>query len=142
MLLYLAHPLLFNVVLVPGNSAGMVCVMKNGCTEQVLLKGFNGFVRDLSFAFHEKRILVAAVDEYGYLLVHEIVESTAHLILQVNPDENSTSSDCHRVIWCPYVPESLKNAGKLCSFVLGITYYKYVSISDEKKGKMMLKIMS
>ncbi len=89
----------------------MVRVIRNGSTDRILLKGFRGFVRDLSFAFHEKRILVAAVDECGYLLVHEIVGSTAQLILQVNPDGVSTPSDCHRVVWCPYVPESPKNPG-------------------------------
>ena len=103
----------------------MVRVIRNGSTDRILLKGFRGFVRDLSFAFHEKRILVAAVDEYGYLLVHEIVGSNAQLILQVNPDGITTSSDCHRVVWCPYVPESPNNAGKLCLFALCtcITYY-------------------
>ncbi|XP_059352148.1 enhancer of mRNA-decapping protein 4-like isoform X3 [Daphnia carinata] len=94
---------------VPGKSAGMVRVIRNGSTDRILLKGFRGFVRDLSFAFHEKRILVAAVDECGYLLVHEIVGSTAQLILQVNPDGVSTPSDCHRVVWCPYVPENPKS---------------------------------
>ncbi|KAK4023828.1 hypothetical protein OUZ56_009226 [Daphnia magna] len=94
---------------VPGKSAGMVRVIRSGSSDRILLKGFHGFVRDLSFAFHEKRILVAAVDEYSYLLVHEIVGSTAQLILQVNPDGITTSSDCHRVVWCPYVPENPKS---------------------------------
>ena len=65
---------------------------------------------------------MAAVDEYGYLLVHEIVGSNAQLILQVNPDGITTSSDCHRVVWCPYVPESPNNAGKLCLFALCMFY--------------------
>ena len=101
------------VVLVPGKSAGMVRVIRSGSSDRILLKGFHGFVRDLSFAFHEKRILVAAVDEYSYLLVHEIIGSTAQLILQVNPDGITTATDCHRVVWCPYVPETPKTQGLL-----------------------------
>ena len=88
----------------------MVRVIKSGSSERILLKGFRGFVKDLSFAIHEKRILVAAVDEYGYLLVHEINAcsplSPITLVLQANPDGITTSSDSHRVVWCPYVPEN------------------------------------
>ncbi|XP_046460109.1 enhancer of mRNA-decapping protein 4-like isoform X4 [Daphnia pulex] len=98
---------------VPGKSAGMVRVIRTGSSDRILLKGFHGFVRDLSFAFHEKRILVAAVDEYSYLLVHEIIGSTAQLILQVNPDGITTATDCHRVVWCPYVPENPKTLDEL-----------------------------
>lgn len=56
---------------------------------------------------------MAAVDEYSYLLVHEIIGSTAQLILQVNPDGITTATDCHRVVWCPYVPENPKTLGLL-----------------------------
>ena len=89
----------------------MVRVIRRRCSDRILLKGFYGCVRDLSFAFHEKRILVAAVDEFGYLLVHEIIEGEAILILQVTPDTNMKSSDNHRVVWCPYIPDSSKNGG-------------------------------
>lgn len=89
----------------------MIRVIRNGSGDRILLKGFRGYIRDLSFAFHEKRILIAAVDEYGYVLVHEILGSSASLILQVNPDGITTSSDNHRVVWCPYVPEVPQNSG-------------------------------
>ena len=89
----------------------MVRVIRSGSSDRIILKGFRGFVRDLSFAFHEKRILVAAVDEYGYLLVHEIVGPAAHLVLQVNQDGITTSSEYHRVVWCPYVPEIPRSFG-------------------------------
>jgi len=98
--------------LVPGKPAGMVRVIRRHCSDRILLKGFYGCVRDLCFAFHDKRILVAAVDEFGYLLVHEIKEAEVHLILQVNPDSISKSSESHRVVWCPYVPDSPKSSGK------------------------------
>jgi enhancer of mRNA-decapping protein 4 len=94
---------------VPGKAAGMVRVLRSHCSDRIILKGFQGFVRDLSFAYHDKRILVAAVDEYGYLLVHEIIGAEVKLVLQVNP-ESANSSENHRVIWCPYVPD--KDNGK------------------------------
>jgi enhancer of mRNA-decapping protein 4 len=95
---------------VPGKAAGMVRVLRSHCSDRIILKGFHGFVRDLSFAYHDKRILVAAVDEYGYLLVHEIIGAEVKLVLQVNPDSATGSSENHRVIWCPYVPD--KENGK------------------------------
>ena len=94
----------------PGKAAGMVRVLRSHCSDRIILKGFQGFVRDLSFAYHDKRILVAAVDEYGYLLVHEIIGAEVKLVLQVNPESPSSSSENHRVIWCPYVPD--KDNGK------------------------------
>ena len=100
-----------NFVLVPGKSAGLVRVIRSGSSDKnrIYLSGFRGVVKDVAFAFHEKRILVAAVDEYSYLLysyllVHEIIGSTAQLILQVNPDGITTVTGCHRVVWCNYIP--------------------------------------
>lgn len=54
---------------------------------------------------------MAAVDEYGYVLVFEIVGSTPSLVLQVNPDGITTSSDNHRIVWCQYVPETPNSFG-------------------------------
>ena len=96
---------------VPGKSAGMVRVIRNNSSDRILLKGFHGYVRDLAFAFHEQRILVGAVDEYGYVLVHEIKASSAELILEVMPP-NMSSSDDHRFVWCPYIPETPLEPGK------------------------------
>ena len=95
-----------NFVLVPGKSAGLVRVIRSGSSDKnrIYLRGFHGVVKDVAFAFHEKRILVAAVDEYSYLLVQEIIGSTAQLILQVNPDGITTATDCHGVVWCNYIP--------------------------------------
>ena len=93
----------------------MVRVIRAGSSDRIILKGFRGFVRDLAFDFHEKRILVAAVDEYGYLLVHEVIGPQALLVLQVNPDGITTSSEFHRVIWCPYVPETPRSYGIVLS---------------------------
>lgn len=101
---------------VPGKPEGMVRVIRDGYPDRIILKGFRGFVRDLSFAFHEKRILVAAVDEYGYVLVFEIVGSSPSLVLQVNPDGITTSSDNHRIVWCQYVPESPNSFGTFADF--------------------------
>lgn len=89
----------------------MVRVIRNDNTDRILLKGFHGYVRDLAFAVHEQRILLGAVDEYGYVLVHEIKASSAELILQVMPPAMN-SSDNHRFVWCPYVPESPVEPGK------------------------------
>ncbi len=33
----------------------MVRVLRSHCTDRIILKGFQGYVRDLSFAFHNKR---------------------------------------------------------------------------------------
>jgi hypothetical protein len=93
-------------VLVPGKSVGVVRVIRSGSSDEnrIYLRGFHGVVKDISFALHEKRILVAAVDEYSYLLIHEIIGSTAQLILQVNPDGITTATAFHRVVWCNYMP--------------------------------------
>ena len=95
----------------PGKAAGMVRVIRRGCDDRIILKGFRGFVRDLSFAFHDKRILVSAVDEFGLVLVHEITGGEVKLILQLDPNQPEVSSENHRVVWCAYVPES-KETGK------------------------------
>lgn len=119
----------------------MVRVLRSGSSDRILLKGFHGFVRDVSFAFHEKRILVAAVDEYGYLIVHEIIGSAAQMVLQVNPDGITTSSDCHRVVWCPYVPENSKNSGDYSSkcFLLSQVTKNRMYISFTSKNLVMTK---
>ena len=59
----------------PGEAAGMVKVQSSHCSKGFDLKGFHGSIRDVSFAHHEERNLVAAVNEYGNVLVHEIFET-------------------------------------------------------------------
>lgn len=93
----------------------MVRVIRNDSNDRILLKGFHGFVRDLSFAFHEQRIMLGAVDEFGHVLVHEIMGSSAQLILQVMP-ANLSSSEIQRIIWCPYVPENPSEPGERLVF--------------------------
>ncbi len=56
-------------------------------------------------------VLVAAVDEFGHLLVHEIIGAEVKLVLHVSPSQPTSSSVHHRVVWCPYVPESVKDNG-------------------------------
>lgn len=90
----------------------MIRVIRNHCSDRIILKGFKGIVRDLAFAYHEKRILIAAVDEYGYLFVNEVNGADVKLVLQVTPDKDTKIRETHRVVWCPYMPDNVGKSGK------------------------------
>ena len=85
-------------------------LQSNHCSTSLILKGFHGAIRDISFAHHEERNLVAAVDEYGNVLVHEIFETETVRILKVGTFSATRLGEIHRVVWCPHFP--LKKKGK------------------------------
>ncbi|XP_067652269.1 enhancer of mRNA-decapping protein 4-like isoform X1 [Haliotis asinina] len=103
----------FVAYVLKGKSNGVVRVISRKSAERVLLKDFNGRVIDVAFA-HTDEILLAAVDEIGNLFVHEIKEEdgkvVSSLILHVKHPQTTPSSEFHRVIWCPYIPEDCEEA--------------------------------
>ncbi|RZF41112.1 hypothetical protein LSTR_LSTR002744 [Laodelphax striatellus] len=92
---------------------GVVRVLNNVTQQRALIKGLNGLVDDIAFAHTDQQVLLACVDKTGNLFVNLVKESkdagiTCSRILWVEPDENARDgipSLCHRVIWCPYIPD-------------------------------------
>ncbi|XP_048253364.1 enhancer of mRNA-decapping protein 4-like isoform X2 [Haliotis rufescens] len=103
----------FVAYVLKGKSNGVVRVITRKTAERVLLKDFDGRVIDVAFA-HTDEILLAAVDEIGNLFVHEIREEdgkvVSHLLLHIKHPQATPSSEFHRVIWCPYIPEDCEEA--------------------------------
>ncbi|PSN46679.1 hypothetical protein C0J52_06384 [Blattella germanica] len=92
-----------------GKSNGVVRVVNRQSNNRSLLKGIEGMVQDIAFAHIPSQVILACVDEYGNLLVHQIKEVDdkieCTLLLHVEQSNDRTPSSNHRVIWCPYIPE-------------------------------------
>jgi enhancer of mRNA-decapping protein 4 len=57
-----------------GTNNGVVRVVNRESSERSLLKGIEGMVQDIAFAHIPTQVILACVDEYGNLLVHQIEE--------------------------------------------------------------------
>lgn len=92
-----------------GTNNGVVRVVNRESSERSLLKGMEGMVQDIAFAHIPTEVILACVDEYGNLLVHQIEETKnkmiCTLLLHVEQSSNHSPGSNHRVIWCPYIPE-------------------------------------
>ncbi|XP_021913253.1 enhancer of mRNA-decapping protein 4 isoform X2 [Zootermopsis nevadensis] len=92
-----------------GTNNGVIRVVNRESSERSLLKGIEGMVQDIAFAHIPNQVVLACVDEYGNLLVHQIEETkdkmVCTLLLHVEQNNDRTTSSNHRVIWCPYIPE-------------------------------------
>ncbi|KAK3581117.1 hypothetical protein CHS0354_033910 [Potamilus streckersoni] len=92
-----------------GKGSGVVRIVNRCTAERTLLKDFNGRVIDLAFA-HTEDALLAVVDEKGNLFVYEAREGddkkiVTTVLLHVKRPMSTPSSEYHRVIWCPYIPD-------------------------------------
>jgi hypothetical protein len=58
-----------------GTNNGVVRVVNRESSERSLLKGMEGMVQDIAFAHIPTEVILACVDEYGNLLVHQIEET-------------------------------------------------------------------
>ncbi|XP_067007664.2 enhancer of mRNA-decapping protein 4 [Anabrus simplex] len=92
-----------------GKSTGVVRVVNRDNNERSLLKGMEGMVQDIAFAHIPTQVVLACVDEFGNLLVHQIEEKNGKtecsLLLHVEHSKDPVTNVNHRVIWCPYIPE-------------------------------------
>lgn len=92
-----------------GTNNGVVRVVNRESSERLLLKGMEGMVQDIAFAHIPSQVVLACVDEYGNLLVHQIEEKkdkmVSQLMLHVEQTSDHSPTSNHRVIWCPYIPE-------------------------------------
>ncbi|PNF32915.1 hypothetical protein B7P43_G01848 [Cryptotermes secundus] len=92
-----------------GKTNGVVRVVNRESSERSLIKGIEGMVQDIAFAHIPTEVVLACVDEYGNLLVHQIEETKdktiCTLLLHVEQSNTHTPGSNHRVIWCPYIPE-------------------------------------
>lgn len=50
-------------------------MLNRDTAERALIKGMDGMVQDIAFAYIPQEILLASVDESGNLFVHQVVES-------------------------------------------------------------------
>lgn len=69
--------LLFSAV---GTNNGVVRVVNRESMERSLLKGMEGMVQDIAFAHIPSQVVLACVDEYGNLLVHQVEETKNKMV--------------------------------------------------------------
>ncbi|XP_022340302.2 enhancer of mRNA-decapping protein 4-like isoform X1 [Crassostrea virginica] len=91
-----------------GKSGGVVRIINRKTAERALLKDLTGRVVDIAFAYTDD-VILAAVDEIGNLLVHSIKEGDdkkiqVQLLLKITRPRG-ISTEYHRVIWCPFIPD-------------------------------------
>jgi enhancer of mRNA-decapping protein 4 len=58
-----------------GTNNGVVRVVNRESSERSLLRGMEGMIQDIAFAHIPTEVILAFVDEYGNLLVHQIEEA-------------------------------------------------------------------
>ncbi|XP_046386973.1 enhancer of mRNA-decapping protein 4 isoform X2 [Ischnura elegans] len=94
-----------------GKSVGVVRVVNRETEERVLIRDLLGLVQDLCFAHIRSQIMLASVDHFGNLFVHQIQAGAAEtlecsLFLHVEYEGGQSASGLmHRVVWCPFIPE-------------------------------------
>ncbi|XP_071447085.1 enhancer of mRNA-decapping protein 4 [Hetaerina americana] len=94
-----------------GKSIGVVRVVNRETEERALIRDLLGLVQDLCFAHIRSQIVLASVDHFGNLFVHQIqlgatdnLECTLFLHVEYEGGQ-AASTLTHRVVWCPYIPE-------------------------------------
>jgi enhancer of mRNA-decapping protein 4 len=63
-----------------GTKNGVIRVVNRESSERSLLKGIEGMVQDIAFAHIPSQVVLACVDEYGNLLVHQIEETKDKMV--------------------------------------------------------------
>jgi hypothetical protein len=63
-----------------GTNNGVVRVVNRETTARSLVKGMAGMVQDIAFAHIPTEVVLASVDEYGNLLVHQIEEAKKQIM--------------------------------------------------------------
>ncbi|CAF4872294.1 unnamed protein product [Pieris macdunnoughi] len=94
----------------PVSVDGMVRVvyMEPDINERCLIKGMKGEVQDLAFAFIQNQVLLACIDEYGNIYVHEFVYGDGRLrstLIAEIQEDTGLGGSAHLVAWCPYIPD-------------------------------------
>ncbi|XP_075211896.1 enhancer of mRNA-decapping protein 4 homolog Ge-1 isoform X2 [Lycorma delicatula] len=109
-----------------GKTTGVVRVLNRETSDRALIKGMDGMVQDIAFAYIPQEILLGCVDQAGNLFVHQVMENKPSglictLLLHVVSDKDCPPVPCHRVVWCPYIPEDgPKNAVSVYDDVAGL----------------------
>lgn len=109
-----------------GKTMGVVRVLNRESSGRTLIKGMDGMVQDIAFAYIPQEIFLACVDQAGNLFVHQVVENKSNIIctllLHVVSDKDVNAPiPCHRVVWCPYIPEDgPKNSVSVYDDVAGL----------------------
>jgi enhancer of mRNA-decapping protein 4 len=63
-----------------GKKSGVVRVVNRESMERSLLRGMEGMVQDIAFAHIPTQVVLACVDEYGNLLVHQVEETDNKMV--------------------------------------------------------------
>ncbi|XP_073987799.1 enhancer of mRNA-decapping protein 4 homolog Ge-1 isoform X2 [Rhodnius prolixus] len=83
-------------------------VVNRETAKRALIKGIEGMIEDLAFAFIPNQVILASLDQFGNVLIHKIQESTVEivcaLILNIKGDVIESEGP-KRIFWCPYVPD-------------------------------------
>ena len=94
-----------------GQNNGVVRVVNRMTSQRGLIKGMEGLIQDIAFAYIEYQVWLAIVDETGNLFVYMVEEDEAtktlscmlvlHVVHNIKPEPGCN----HRIIWVPYMPD-------------------------------------
>ncbi|BES88647.1 Enhancer of mRNA-decapping protein [Nesidiocoris tenuis] len=92
----------------------VVRVVNQETAQRSLIKGIEGNIEDLAFAFMAERVILASLSSAGTLMVHDIVEYrtgtiSCQLLMTATLDGPANSKSLKRVFWCPYIPDDLES---------------------------------
>ncbi|KAK9510735.1 hypothetical protein O3M35_005461 [Rhynocoris fuscipes] len=83
-------------------------VVNRESSKRALIKGIEGMIEDLSFAFIPNQVILASLDQFGNVLIHKIQENSAEIlcasVLKIKGEPIEIEGP-KRIFWCPYVPD-------------------------------------
>ncbi|XP_014259609.1 enhancer of mRNA-decapping protein 4 isoform X3 [Cimex lectularius] len=94
----------------------VIRVINRETSKRALIKGIEGMIEDLAFAFIPNKVILACLDCSGAVQVHNIEqegnEITCKLILHILVDDTLETYLPRRVFWCPYMTEDENAAAR------------------------------
>ncbi|XP_071959655.1 enhancer of mRNA-decapping protein 4-like [Antedon mediterranea] len=115
-----------------------VRILNRKTSTRSLIKGFVDVVSDLAFA-HTNSNILACIDKLGNVTVYELLEVNDKIQheLKVNITQagSNVSSDFHRVVWCPCIPDTPSETGSTISTdeggrILALTHDNIAEVWD------------
>uniref|UniRef100_A0A0A9WX41 Enhancer of mRNA-decapping protein 4 n=1 Tax=Lygus hesperus TaxID=30085 RepID=A0A0A9WX41_LYGHE len=97
-----------------GKTQSVIRVVNRETAKRTLIKGIEGTIEDLAFAFIADRAILASLDCAGTLLVHNIAEGatgdiSCQLLLTTTTEQTVDSMNPKRVFWCPFIPDDFES---------------------------------
>lgn len=68
------------LVILGAKSNCAIRVVNRETAKRALIKGIEGMIEDLAFAFIPNQVILASLDQFGNVLIHKIQESTVEIV--------------------------------------------------------------